>query len=333
MKTLEEFQDFIYSNDELDRILHKLDKKRKKNVRWFFAFLIFFVVIIGIVFFDSYTDTQRVIETGSQDHGRYNLLYIAIACYAVISIVYAARAALKRKANTPKGEYQNVSYLYKNNVVRKVINFCDSSFHYGIQEYVSPGALFGSGMFVDKEYDLTGSDLIRGVYEGVAFDFSDITMSIPRAIALKDEDKDKIIFNGSFFVAEFNKRFKNPVFVYPRKKYMNYLQREGEEVRLESPEFARLFTVFSPDQIEARYILSTSLMARIERLTEIMGDRLHIVFANNNVYIANNNNEDRFERIWSHTVKDKTLLVRYFNELNEQLSIIHELKLNIKIWA
>ena len=76
----------------------------------------------------------------------------------------------------------------------------------------------------------------------------------------------KTLFRGLFFTAKFAKNFPNRTFVLPndlsnRVPLVNYWR--GENIKLEDLEFDRLFRVYGDDQIESRYILSTSLMQRL----------------------------------------------------------------------
>ena len=54
----------------------------------------------------------------------------------------------------------------------------------------------------------------------------------------------------------------------------------GELIRLEDPEFESHFVVYGSDQIEARYILSTSLMARITDFKEKTGKKIYLCSLN-----------------------------------------------------
>ena len=333
MKTPEEFRKYLDSDQNLGGVLKQVDQKRKANM-YVFAFM----WIIGIAFVAGmyyYVFNTQSYGESQPNTGEYNniIVYFLIGAALLSSVGYALHKMVNTKSRRqPEGSGNDFTTDFKDKVIRNIISFCDPSFRYEMNNHVRLGAILASGMFRDRDYDIEDSDLVRGIYNGVSFQFSDVKLERTRLLTQKKEGEDTV-FHGSMFVAEFNKKFKSPVFVYPRKSEADYLQYEGEEVRLESPEFARLFRVYSPDQIEARYILSTSLMARIEKLTEIHGKQLHFVFAHNNIYIANNNFADRFEASWFQSVNKKEKLISYYNELLEQLSIIDDLKLNQKIWG
>lgn len=65
-------------------------------------------------------------------------------------------------------------------------------------------------------------------------------------------------------------------------------------VRLEDPEFEKIFVVYSSDEVEARYILSTSFMERLvefrknEFLRSTILCRLQYVYGNSHEKISSN---------------------------------------------
>lgn len=323
MKTLDEFRTFLDSNEEIDHVLEEVGERRKS-----FAVVFILMSVVSLLFVVSIVYFSMK-ETSNQP------VYIIIGiCFTLIALI-SLFAMRKNKGKDTSGRlYNDFSYAFKDKVIRKVIFFIDPSFRYKIDDSVFLDDLLTSGMLVNKNYNFEGNDLVWGIHEGVSFRFSDVTI---RSNMYTDSfhlfrSSDPFVFKGSIMVAAFNKQFKSPVFIYPWDSKVQNLQCEGDEVRLESPEFMKIFRIYSPDQLEARYILSTSMMARIENLYRIMGEQLHIIFANNHVYIANNNYANRFEMVWTQSLRRKELLIQYYEELAEQLSIIEELKLNIKIW-
>ena len=80
------------------------------------------------------------------------------------------------------------------------------------------------------------------------------------------------MFNGLFFIADFNKDFQGWTLVLPDKaeRKLGYIGRaiqpskRGLEKlsRFEDAEFEKFFTVYTDDPVVARYILSISLMNR-----------------------------------------------------------------------
>lgn len=262
------------------------------------------------------------------------IAFVFIALYGVgFSISYFMK---KNKGNiTPStASSHGFAYDFKDKVVRRMVEFLDPSFKYQTANHVKLSEILQSGMFQDQKLKVSGSDMIQGIEDSVPFKFSDVHVTREKTFVGKNEDPEESILVGSFFIAEFNKTFKNPVFVYSKKTFggISGISYQGDKVRLEDPDFDKQFIVYSPDQIEARFILTPSMMERLKALRSRMGNNVYIVFANNNIYIANNNGKDRFEVGMLSSINKRESIIGYYNDLAEQLAIIDELKLNLKIW-
>src|SRR5690606_28612315 len=116
------------------------------------------------------------------------------------------------------------------------------------------------------------------------------------------------ICRGIFFVADLNKHFQGQTFVLPDtaepalggcSRGLQSLSsaidsRPGELVQMEDPTFERLFAVYSTDQVEARYILSPSLMERLVALRNDVGDKMAVSFVDSCIFIAIPTTKNRF---------------------------------------
>ena len=144
----------------------------------------------------------------------------------------------------------------------------------------------------------------------------------------------KLLFRGLFFTARFPKIFQGQIFVIPRSsisriKALNFWR--GELVKLEDSEFERLFTVYSNDQVQARYILSTNLMSKLVKFNQKAGRKVHISFLKDKIYIAIEYNYNLFEpKLWQSMLSFAPLR-EYFNNLQLTLGIVEELNLNRQI--
>ena len=151
------------------------------------------------------------------------------------------------------------------------------------------------------------------------------------------------IFKGLFFKATFNKTFQGHTVVVPdfgRKRFgflgnmfQSLNKNHGEElIKLEDPEFERLFAVYGDDQVEARYILSPSLMQQLINLQKKLDKELRIAFMENSIFIAISFKKNLFEpRIFRSLLNPEPTL-EYFQILQTMLGIVDELNLNRRIW-
>ena len=105
----------------------------------------------------------------------------------------------------------------------------------------------------------------------------------------------------------------------------------SKEVRLEDPVFRQHFKVYSTDQIEARYILTTAFMNRILKLGEAYKWKIKAIFINNNLYILIDVRKNWFEMPFFKSSIDINNYKEFLNDFTKLLAITEILKLNQKI--
>lgn len=102
-------------------------------------------------------------------------------------------------------------------------------------------------------------------------------------------------FRGIFCWTNFNKRINGLTVVLPDKlearfgslaKTIQGLSRRGQLVNLEDPRFENEFVVYSTDQVEARYILSASMMEKLYELKQKFNHPIMLSFYQNKIYMA-----------------------------------------------
>lgn len=137
------------------------------------------------------------------------------------------------------------------------------------------------------------------------------------------------LFKGFLFIADFNKDFSGRTII-SRHSFFNW---GSDRVKLENPEFERKFDVYSSDQVEARYLLSPSMMERIIALDNKFGGDIVISFFRSNVFIAISNSRNHFEAsLWRKVSHTDTLLEEYHTIL-ALTAIVEDLNLNTRIWT
>ena len=131
-------------------------------------------------------------------------------------------------------------------------------------------------------------DRIRGLYGEIFIDIAEINNYEKKGI-IKTENR--IGKNALFIRAESPKNYEGITIITTQSHYKNM-----QEINLESVDFSKMFKVYSTDQIEARYLLTTAFM---ERLMEISKkeyvDKLHVSFEQNSMNIFIESSKDWFE--------------------------------------
>ena len=150
------------------------------------------------------------------------------------------------------------------------------------------------------------------------------------------------IFRGLFLIADFNKAFGGITYVLPEGLNLlgnwgqvvgGTLGRRGDLVKLEDPDFERAFVVYSGDQTEARYILSSALMRRLLALKNHFGGQVSAAFIGGALYLTIAKNANWFEPPSLGTPLGFESVKRTLQELQMATGIIEELDLNTRIWS
>jgi Protein of unknown function (DUF3137) len=145
-----------------------------------------------------------------------------------------------------------------------------------------------------------------------------------------------ILFQGLFFEAKFAKNFVSRTFVMPNDfqgRIAPLHSWRGELIKLEDPEFQRMFRVYGDSQLESRYILSTNLMNRLVEFNQKAGRKVYLSFVEGFLYIAIPYGHNLFEPRLFNTMMSFTPLKEYFQDLQLMIGIVEDLNLNRRIWG
>ena len=335
--TVEEFRIFI--EKELKEDVNALESSRKSMRKMMVLGGIMagisIVGVMGYVFYNMFTVGS---DAASTDYTFNPLKSVVPIFILMIVLAFVFNIIMKkRQAKTKDAAPQTLAFgtnTFKEKIISKMVAFVNPSVKYIPMAHLSLNDVFESGLFEERNYKIDGSDQISGRHNGVPFIACDLDLQYKRKFS-EEKEQPEVIFYGQFFVARFNKKFNSPVYVIPTsKKSSGLISGMGEQVQLEDPEFMKMFRVYAYDQIEARYILTPSLMERLKELAKRTKGSYHVAFYNNKITVANNSGINNFEVGYtkSLTKKENELLIDFYTDLCNQFAIIDELKLNINIW-
>ena len=142
---------------------------------------------------------------------------------------------------------------------------------------------------------------------------------------------------------DFNKKFHGKTLVLPDTAeqilgnlgsfFQSLNVGRGELVKMEDPEFEKYFVVYGDDQIEARYILSTSLMQRVLEFRKKTGRRICMSFVSSHVYVAIPYSRRLFEpRVFGSILGFKGI-EQYLEDFQVFTGIVEDLNVNTRIWT
>tara|TARA_B100000029_G_scaffold152723_1_gene147846 strand:- start:1042 stop:2076 length:1035 start_codon:yes stop_codon:yes gene_type:complete len=167
------------------------------------------------------------------------------------------------------------------------------------QNYKAPFAQY-------KKYDILppfdppasfSEDYVKGTYNNVNIEFFEARLM--RGAHYKGK---KAVFNGVIAKISVNKKFSSKTVIRPDKGSFGdwvsgrKLPENQEVVRLEDPKFDKLFNVYSNDQIEARYLLTTTFMERLIEVEKAFGSKkIECSFYKQSLVMAIHLKKDWFE--------------------------------------
>ena len=235
---------------------------------------------------------------------------------------------------------------FKLAVIAKVVAFVDPELIYQPTGSIRRSEFEASTLFKQRIDRYKGEDLVSGTMGKTAMRFSEVHAEY------KTESRDSkgrrkthwhTIFKGLFFIADFNKEFRGRTVVLPDTaerllgRFGKMLQKmnvsRDDLVKLESPEFEKEFAVYGTDQVEARYILSTSLMERILNFKRKTRVPVSVAFVHSNVYVALQTRKNMFEPRIFRTLLNFDIVAGYLEDLRLAVGIVEELNLNTRIWT
>jgi len=306
MKTLAEFEQY-YSTD-LRQLLNDFEKQRKTIILRFLWSVCAILAIAAVV-----------------------LLFISslpVAPAIIITVVVGTiLAALMWWLLT-----RNFVLEFKKEIISRIVTFCEPTMKYDPKRHISQSEFQASAIFKHRIDRYRGEDHVHGRIGATDIAFSELHAEYRTTSGSGKNRRTEwhTIFKGLFCIADFNKEFHGATVVLPQS--LNFL-RSGQLVNLEDPEFEKEFVVYGDDQIEARYILSTSLMQRITAFKRKTGKQLYLSFTRSNVYVAVTTSKNMFEPRIFRTLLDFDMAREYLEDLQLAVGIVEDLNLNTRIWT
>ncbi|MBX3042474.1 MAG: DUF3137 domain-containing protein [Candidatus Kapabacteria bacterium] len=329
MKTYEEFSHFCAG--KLNADLELMQTERSAVVRRLLILrLILGLMILGIL---GIMFLAEMLTESIEENTFLLVISVLIAISYLMIMIFIFMKQKKVRAD--------FVIKFKNKIISSIVKFFDVSLSYYPEKFIPLNEFASSGLIDRRIERYYGDDYVEGKIGQTAFRFSEVHAFVEEG----SDDKKRYVevFGGIFFIGDFNKNFKGRTYVLPDKiektfgrfaKFFQSLSKSrGQLVKLEDIEFEKEFAVYSDDQIEARYILSTSLMQRILEFKRKAGSDIMMAFKESCIYMAIPIKGNLFEpKIFGKLVSEDTLR-KYYADLNIAISSIEDLNLNLRIWS
>ena len=173
-----------------------------------------------------------------------------------------------------------------------------------------------------KNADCDIDDNFKGIYRGV-----DVLVSEQEYNVGSGKNR-RTIYQGAIIKIHMNKKFEGLTLIRPRGIKKN--QYKLEEVKLEDVEFSKKYQVFSDNQIEARYLITTSFMERFQNIkTAYSASEIYAAFSDKYIFIAPRCYKDLFSLAHlSKTLIDEEQYDVLFKEFASILALVDYFKLD-----
>lgn len=327
MPTTAEFRAFYEA--ELKPRLMELDGRRKRVARG--LALAVFVALACVV---------ALFAIGSTFEGGNSFPWLGVVgAFALFYAVYFAAVSAAKKRRAFIDEFKRI-------VVGRIVRFVEPGLVYSPDRMIPQGVYAKSQLFLKAWDSYEGDDHVEGVIGKTPLWFSEVRTRYK--VVVQDHkngrrEKWKPIFWGLFFRCEFNKTFRGRTFVFPSKSdtlfrrlgkiLQGFGNAHGQAMRMDDPEFAKRFAVYGDDPVEARYVLSTSLMARLVRFHDKARLAVCLSFVASDLYVAIEYGKPLFEPRMFRTLVNYQVCLEYFDDLALVVGIVEELNLNVRIWG
>lgn len=140
--------------------------------------------------------------------------------------------------------------------------------------------------------NMSTDDNFYGTYKGLPLNISEARLYYETRDS-KGRRHTHTVFKGAIITIGVAKPFVGHTIV--RKRAFLGNNKCYQEVKLEDPEFSKMFYVDSNDQVEARFVLTTAFMERFKKIRNAFGaEHAECAFKNNKLMLALSTNKDLF---------------------------------------
>ncbi len=290
------FNDFYKKNFE--NSLNYLERKRKNRLRdvtllGILVALLFFIWIL----FAPYIDNEDL----------RNIVLVVPLLVTILTIII-----IINKYNVE----------VKKTIFNKLLSFIGNFKYVDSTQYsTNDRAYIESLNLFDKFNIYRKDDRFKGEYNNLSVDIMEIYLAKQTRYGKKRHVR--TIFKGIFIVVPCLKKYESSTII---KANSIKIGNNKNRIKLEDPEFEKIYDVYSDDQIEARYLITPSLMERLVQLNN-KGKKIILSFENGNINIGIPSNENWFEFPIYKTLYDEKQYKTIIKQFIVILSIIDSLKL------
>lgn len=179
-------------------------------------------------------------------------------------------------------------------------------------------------------------DYIAGDINGVDFSAVEIHLEDRRT---RTDSKGRTttyyvtVFRGRVASYDMHKAFKNPIILstntWDLLGSLSNVFTGLEQVKLEDPEFEKMFDTYGTDQVEARYILTPGMMERLKDIRRQHGG-LEAVFDGGKIHLAISTGQNLFEDGYKGSAITRSSIAAILSDVDHITGVASQLGLDAK---
>lgn len=268
-------------------------------------------------------------------------LFLAAAIAGGITLIIGFYILNKAAQN-----FNEYRHEFKQKVIAAALKSIDNSLELQYETGLSERNFINSALFTQRPDRYNSQDQVFGTAGNTKFSFSEVHAEYKTVTQTKNGRQEHwhTILKGIVFCADFNKNFNGTTVVRPKDfgaaigawisdKVSLFSPSTKNLVKLENTEFCETFVTYSTDQVEARYILTPSMMEKLCELDNQTKYTISVSFTNSYVFIAFPLTKDYFEPPVFKSLLDPKFLEEDLSIITFMYGIIRELDLNTRIWG
>jgi len=217
---------------------------------------------------------------------------------------------------------------FKPLVVKSILTFIDSNLKYYHSDYISKDTFLRSKIFPMNPDIYKGEDYIMGKIGEIFFEMCELELYHTSEVKAKLEKW----FEGVFFHANFNSKFKGRIVIIPRDEWQKFIpvmkdftKYGGYELEdTKNTTFDEEFLVYIDRDVNYKEILTPELIAAVNSYQERSGKKVYASFYNSHFYMAIKEPYELLEPSIFQSNLDFELIAGYYRELSLFTKIVND---------
>ncbi len=289
MKTKEDFIALCEQNfkEEFSKIQkEEVNRYLKGKTKYYLEFIVLSLVIAFFIYY--------IYSNGLSIY--YKIAFIVLSCIFIVGLIIVNYRLMKK-------EKRKVCYLLNALIYDQIVYYLtndDYVYHNDVE--ISKDDFNKMNLFNLNYLKYSGNNLTVANYNDKKFVMCDVFL-YDLISRIKNDSyyskasntiyniyyhyKDRVdIFKGLYYETTINRDNDKYIYMIPnnlndkfvRKNIYHYISFTGVKIELENIDFSERYSVFSVDEIKSRYVLSLTLMEKINQLDKMIKNKKYFVF-------------------------------------------------------